>query len=58
MKIVPLSGVSRPAMSLKVVVLPQPLSPTMTREFLAIDREVGTIDRDDGTKSFREFTQG
>src|SRR5678816_606834 len=31
MKIVPLSGVSRPAMILKVVVLPQPLSPTMTR---------------------------
>src|SRR5438132_9810287 len=31
MKIVPLSGVSSPAMSLKVVVLPQPLSPTMTR---------------------------
>src|SRR5215475_1634603 len=31
MKIVPPSGASRPAMSLKVVVLPQPLSPTMTK---------------------------
>ena len=55
MKIVPLSGVSRPAMSLKVVVLPQPLSPTMTRDSSLLT-EVGTIDGDDGTKSFREFT--
>lgn len=31
MKIAPLSGVSNPAMSLKVVVLPQPLSPTITK---------------------------
>src|SRR4030095_776055 len=31
MKIVPLSGVSRPAMILKVVVLPQPLSPTTNK---------------------------
>lgn len=31
MKIPPLSGVSKPAMSLKVVVLPQPLSPRITK---------------------------